>query len=114
MALLDGAGKILDVPLHILFGGKVRDSLPVAWPLATGDVAQEIDEAEEMLALGRAGAFKLKMAALPIAEDLARAKRLARGLEGRARSEEHTSELQSLMRISYAVFCLNTKNNDQG
>src|SRR3546814_3486418 len=27
------------------------------------------------------------------------------------RSEEHTSELQSLMRISYAVFCLQTKNN---
>src|SRR3546814_7803697 len=26
--------------------------------------------------------------------------------EGRLRSEEHTSELQSLMRISYAVFCL--------
>src|SRR3546814_9124847 len=26
------------------------------------------------------------------------------------RSEEHTSELQSLMRISYAVFCLNKKN----
>src|SRR3546814_10736162 len=26
------------------------------------------------------------------------------------RSEEHTSELQSLMRISYAVFCLTTKN----
>src|SRR3546814_7619704 len=27
------------------------------------------------------------------------------------RSEEHTSELQSLMRISYAVFCLNKKNH---
>src|SRR3546814_9054447 len=27
------------------------------------------------------------------------------------RSEEHTSELQSLMRISYAVFCLNKKKN---
>src|SRR3546814_7838340 len=27
-----------------------------------------------------------------------------------ARSEEHTSELQSLMRISYAVFCLQKKN----
>src|SRR3546814_10787451 len=27
----------------------------------------------------------------------------------RGRSEEHTSELQSLMRISYAVFCLNKK-----
>src|SRR3546814_7827291 len=29
---------------------------------------------------------------------------------GRERSEEHTSELQSLMRISYAVFCLTKKN----
>src|SRR3546814_7017347 len=28
------------------------------------------------------------------------------------RSEEHTSELQSLMRISYAVFCLKKKKND--
>src|SRR3546814_6389413 len=28
------------------------------------------------------------------------------------RSEEHTSELQSLMRISYAVFCLKKKNHD--
>src|SRR3546814_9749892 len=37
---------------------------------------------------------------------------------GRRRSEEHTSELQSLMRISYAVFCLKKKkktttNNQQ-
>src|SRR3546814_10466775 len=29
------------------------------------------------------------------------------------RSEEHTSELQSLMRISYAVFCLKKKKNNQ-
>src|SRR3546814_947362 len=29
------------------------------------------------------------------------------------RSEEHTSELQSLMRISYAVFCLQNKNKDE-
>src|SRR3546814_2426836 len=32
-----------------------------------------------------------------------------RRLFGRTRSEEHTSELQSLMRISYAVFCLKKK-----
>src|SRR3546814_1748764 len=32
------------------------------------------------------------------------------GVDGLARSEEHTSELQSLMRISYAVFCWNKKN----
>src|SRR3546814_10760568 len=31
----------------------------------------------------------------------------------RTRSEEHTSELQSLMRISYAVFCLKKKKNEQ-
>src|SRR3546814_1518056 len=34
-------------------------------------------------------------------------------LTRRKRSEEHTSELQSLMRISYAVFCLKKKNNKQ-
>src|SRR3546814_10241049 len=32
---------------------------------------------------------------------------------GQGRSEEHTSELQSLMRISYAVFCLKKKNKNQ-
>src|SRR3546814_10857768 len=32
---------------------------------------------------------------------------------GHLRSEEHTSELQSLMRISYAVFCLKKKNSEQ-
>src|SRR3546814_5052883 len=31
--------------------------------------------------------------------------------DGRRRSEEHTSELQSLMRISYAVFCLKNQKN---
>src|SRR3546814_2059041 len=41
---------------------------------------------------------------------------LAMGLMSRLmpqRSEEHTSELQSLMRISYAVFCLKKKNKHQ-
>src|SRR3546814_4182607 len=33
------------------------------------------------------------------------------GPNGAVRSEEHTSELQSLMRISYAVFCLKKKTN---
>src|SRR3546814_8333255 len=35
---------------------------------------------------------------------------IAPDLPGFGRSEEHTSELQSLLRISYAVFCLTTKN----
>src|SRR3546814_6290988 len=36
---------------------------------------------------------------------------LTRGLRHPRRSEEHTSELQSLMRISYAVLCLKKKKN---
>src|SRR3546814_6652843 len=40
--------------------------------------------------------------------DIEKAHALAAQL-GRERSEEHTSELQSLMRISYAVFCLKKK-----
>src|SRR3546814_4069646 len=34
----------------------------------------------------------------------------SRARNGSSRSEEHTSELQSLMRLSYAVFCLKKKN----
>src|SRR3546814_1647163 len=43
------------------------------------------------------------------AEVAARDIAFARDLFRAVRSEEHTSELQSLMRISYAVFCLNKK-----
>src|SRR3546814_6605903 len=46
---------------------------------------------------------------------LRRGVRAARGGDDRqkARSEEHTSELQSLMRISYAVFCLKQKDGSR-
>src|SRR3546814_5183829 len=36
-----------------------------------------------------------------------------RGVVANGRSEEHTSELQSLMRISYAVFCLKKKKHNK-
>src|SRR3546814_1041603 len=39
--------------------------------------------------------------------------RVALLTDGRMRSEEHTSELQSLMRISYAVFCLKKKKKQK-
>src|SRR3546814_2720175 len=43
-----------------------------------------------------------------------RTRHLSRGRSNRRpRSEEHTSELQSLMRISYAVFCLKKKNDTE-
>src|SRR3546814_1235003 len=55
----------------------------------------------------------------PIPASLASVRGVHRRLSDRARcrragrSEEHTSELQSLMRISYAVFCLKKKNIKQ-
>src|SRR3546814_7143167 len=46
----------------------------------------------------------------PLRDALLRDVRPGRRSVRLARSEEHTSELQSLMRISYAVFCLKKKN----
>src|SRR3546814_8343532 len=51
--------------------------------------------------------FTLILPEAPAGAALQRATAICSAVE---RSEEHTSELQSLMRISYAVFCLNTKN----
>src|SRR3546814_2359332 len=47
-----------------------------------------------------------------IGEPVGTASIFAKHQHSRWRSEEHTSELQSLMRISYAVFCLKKKNNN--
>src|SRR3546814_1300503 len=40
-------------------------------------------------------------------------RRMTESIANEVRSEEHTSELQSLMRISYAVFCLKKKNKNE-
>src|SRR3546814_1515843 len=56
---------------------------------------------------GVAGFFKEGEAPLTRLASVPQAKIFARFVDGR--SEEHTSELQSLMRISYAVFCLKKK-----
>src|SRR3546814_9662877 len=54
---------------------------------------------------------EVKMMALASSDRLNRLLRICRDIKWTSfRSEEHTSELQSLMRISYAVFCLKTKN----
>src|SRR3546814_674772 len=52
---------------------------------------------------------KAEALALPLREALAAVEHTL--AQNRGRSEEHTSELQSLMRISYAVFCLKKKKN---
>src|SRR3546814_10080202 len=92
VAVHDAAGRLLGVPVSALYGGQVRASMPVLWALVSGNADTDAEEAARMLEARRHKTFKIKL-----------------GFGGAERSEEHTSELQSLMRISYAVLCLKKK-----
>lgn len=70
-ALLDAQGKRLGIPVSELLGGRVRDQLPVAWTLASGNTVLDIAEAEKMLALRRHRIFKLKIGLRSVADDVA-------------------------------------------
>lgn len=70
-ALFDIQGKILNVPISTLLGGKVQDRLSVLWVLASGDTEKDILEAKEMIASGRHKDFKLKIGRRPVKEDVA-------------------------------------------
>src|SRR3546814_4724647 len=84
-------------------------------PTATGPLlpeAFECPERENVGPAGNAGRCSAKVPADRLHDERRRPRELPllRRRTGRYRSEEHTSELQSLMRISYAVFCLKKKN----
>ena len=83
-ALFDAVGRTLGVPAVQFLGGVVRERMPVFWTLASGDPAQEIEEAEAKLAARLHDRFKIKIGAQPLADDLARLRRIATALEGRA------------------------------
>src|SRR6202035_1420310 len=83
-ALFDAVGKTLGVPAAQLLGGAVCESLPVLWTLASGDPAQEIEEAERKLAARLHNTFKVKIGAQASELDMARMRKLAETLEGRA------------------------------
>ncbi len=84
-ALFDAVGQTLGLPAAQLLGGVVRSRVPVLWTLASGDPAQEIDEAERKLAARLHDTFKVKIGAQAADADLARLRRLATALDGRAR-----------------------------
>jgi muconate cycloisomerase len=83
-ALFDAVGKTLGVPAVQLLGGAVRESVPVLWTLASGDPAQEIEEAEKKLDARLHDTFKIKIGARSPEADVARLRRLAGALAGRA------------------------------
>lgn len=83
-ALLDAQGQRCGVPISELLGGRVRDAVPVAWTLASGDTGADIDEAEVMLARRRHNAFKLKIGKREITDDVAHVAAIKRALGDRA------------------------------
>jgi muconate cycloisomerase len=84
MALIDAVARSLNLPAWQLLGGKRHQSLPIAWTLASGDVALDIEEAERRLEQKRHRIFKMKIGARAPALDVAHVSQIARGLEGRA------------------------------
>jgi len=83
-ALFDAVGKTLGVPAVQLLGGAVCESIPVLWTLASGDPAQEIEEAEKKLSARLHDTFKVKIGAWSPEADVMRLRRLADALAGRA------------------------------
>jgi muconate cycloisomerase len=84
MALLDAQGKRVGLPISELLGGRQRDTLPVAWTLASGDTDQDIEEAERMLASRRHNIFKIKIGKRALDSDIDHVVNIKRALEARA------------------------------
>jgi muconate cycloisomerase len=84
MALIDAVSRSLDLPAWQLLGGKQRESLPLAWTLASGDIELDVAEAHAMLAARRHRIFKIKIGARAPADDVAHVSAIARALQGQA------------------------------
>ena len=84
IALWDGLGKRLDVPVAQLFGGSVAHTLPVAWTLASGNSETDIDEAVQMLDTRRHNIFKLKIGKRSVREDIEHVARIKAAVGDRA------------------------------
>src|SRR3546814_6245264 len=84
-------------PFHVRLGQKVYRAVQ-----EIGASARFLGQLE--VALMKSLAHPKRMRLIALASSIQKA-----GFDALPRSEEHTSELQSLMRISYAVFCLKKK-----
>ena len=69
-ALLDIQAQRLGLPLSEVLGGRVRDSIPVLWVLASGHTEKDIAEAKQMVAQKRHNIFKLKIGSRAVEADV--------------------------------------------
>src|SRR3546814_1043260 len=138
MLISDWISDVCSSDLHALRAARqfhARSQAIILWRRLVCGIEREIvaQREERVALLGEAGPGKvgeaklcgveagwrqvaLDVGVIIIGEIQARANTLARlpgatDLPREQRSEEHTSELQSLMRISYAVFCLKNKKH---
>ncbi len=81
MALWDIAGKRLGAPLHVLLGGRVRDTIPLSFSIADPDFAADLERAQVMFAAGHR-ILKIKTGYLDHAADLKRLEALRGALPG--------------------------------
>lgn len=84
IALIDAVSRSLDLPAWQLLGGKQRESLPLAWTLASGDIDKDLAEARLRLEQKRHRIFKMKIGARTPEADVAHVSEIARGLQGQA------------------------------
>ncbi|WP_303645110.1 muconate cycloisomerase family protein [Tropicimonas marinistellae] len=96
IALWDGLGKRLGVPVAQLFGGAVHDRLPVAWTLASGNSETDILEAQEMIETRRHNVFKLKIGKQSVREDVAHVARIKQTVGDAARVRVDVNQAWSL------------------
>lgn len=83
-ALFDALGHRTGLPVSELLGGRLRDRLPVAWTLASGDTGRDIEEAMSMLATRRHQIFKLKIGRKSVREDVAHVAAIKKALGDQA------------------------------
>src|SRR3546814_2807441 len=91
----------------------VRPDTQVRWIRDLIEILDTAGSPEELLEHTRMAMYQDRIFAFTPAGELFQLPKGATPIDFAYRSEEHTSELQSLMRISYAVFCLKKKTNKQ-
>lgn len=103
IALWDGLGKRLGVPVAKLFGGAVSTKMPVAWTLASGNSDTDIAEAQQMIEVRRHNIFKLKIGKRTVREDVAHVARIKQAVGDNASIRVDINQAWSLQEARWGL-----------